>query len=96
MAYGCVADAVDEYIRLGESTALVCLKKFVDEIIYLFQDTYPRRPTPEDLQRLLNQGEACGFLGMIGSIDCMHWEWKNCPTTWKWQYSRGSGKLQSF
>ena len=22
----------------------------------------------------------------------MHWEWKNCPTAWKGQYSRGSGK----
>uniref|UniRef100_A0A0D3CA94 DDE Tnp4 domain-containing protein n=1 Tax=Brassica oleracea var. oleracea TaxID=109376 RepID=A0A0D3CA94_BRAOL len=30
--------------------------------------------------------------GMIGSIDCMHWEWKNCPTAWKGQYTRGSGK----
>src|SRR5690606_36184909 len=29
---------------------------------------------------------------MIGSIDCMHWEWKNCPTAWKGMYSRGTGK----
>uniref|UniRef100_A0A0D3A940 DDE Tnp4 domain-containing protein n=1 Tax=Brassica oleracea var. oleracea TaxID=109376 RepID=A0A0D3A940_BRAOL len=33
-----------------------------------------------------------GFPGMVGSIDCMHWEWKNCPTAWKGQYARGSGK----
>uniref|UniRef100_A0A0D3EE55 DDE Tnp4 domain-containing protein n=1 Tax=Brassica oleracea var. oleracea TaxID=109376 RepID=A0A0D3EE55_BRAOL len=83
MAYGCAADAVDEYFRLGESTALLCLEHFVQGIINLFGDEYLRRHTPEDLQRLLDIRELRGFPGMIGSIDCMHWEWKNCPTAWK-------------
>ena len=67
-------------------------KLMLERIIYLFGDEYLRRPTPTDLQRLLDVGEYRGFPGMIGSIDCMHWEWKNCPTAWKWQYSCGSGK----
>ncbi|XP_013632862.1 PREDICTED: uncharacterized protein LOC106338428 [Brassica oleracea var. oleracea] len=83
MAYGCAADAVDEYLRLGESTAISCLENFVEGIINLFGDEYLRKPTPQDLQRLLDIGEMRGFPGMIGSIDCMHWEWKNCPTAWK-------------
>ncbi|XP_033129888.1 putative nuclease HARBI1 [Brassica rapa] len=92
LAYGSAADAVDEYLRLGESTALSCLHNFTDGIIQLFGEEYLRRPTPEDLQRLLDIGEKRGFPGMVGSIDCMHWEWKNCPTAWKGQYTRGSGK----
>ena len=92
MAYGCLADVVDEYLRLGETTALLCLEHFVQRIINLFGDEYLRRPTPENLQRLLNIGEIRGFPRMIGNIDCMHWEWKNCPTAWKGQYTRGPGK----
>ncbi|XP_010436701.1 PREDICTED: uncharacterized protein LOC104720508 [Camelina sativa] len=92
MAYGCSAYAVDEYLRLAETIAHKFLEKFVEGIINLFGDEYLRRPTAEDLQRLLNIGEHRGFPRMVGNIDCMHWEWKNCPTAWKGQYSRGSGK----
>ena len=92
LAYGCAADATDEYLRLGESTALSCLTNFTESVIQLFGEEYLRRPTTEDLQRLLDIGEIRGFPEMVGSIDCMHWEWKNCPTAWKGQYTRGSGK----
>ncbi|CAL2233773.1 unnamed protein product [Prunus armeniaca] len=35
---------------------------------------------------------ARGFPGMIGSIDCMHWQWKNCPTVWQGEYENRKGK----
>ncbi|XP_010474227.1 PREDICTED: uncharacterized protein LOC104753713 [Camelina sativa] len=40
-----------------------------DLVVNLFGDEYFRRPTPTDLQRLLDEGELRGFPGMIGSID---------------------------
>ncbi|XP_022557390.1 glutathione S-transferase T3-like [Brassica napus] len=63
MAYGCPADAVDEYLRLGECTALLCLEHFVQGIMNLFGDEYLRRPTPEDFQRLLDMERYAGFSG---------------------------------
>uniref|UniRef100_A0A0D3DQ76 DDE Tnp4 domain-containing protein n=1 Tax=Brassica oleracea var. oleracea TaxID=109376 RepID=A0A0D3DQ76_BRAOL len=92
LAYGSALDAVDECLRLGATTARLCVENFVESIINVFGNEYLRRPTPYDLQRLLDDAENRGFPGMIGSIDCMHWEWKNCPTAWKGQFARGSGK----
>ncbi|KAL0689123.1 hypothetical protein Bca4012_088800 [Brassica carinata] len=92
LAYGGGADTVDEYVRLAETTDRKCLHEFSAGIILLFGDEYLRRPTPEDLARLLHIREQRGFPGMIGSIDCMHWEWKNCSTPWKGMYSRGTKK----
>ncbi|XP_020417951.1 uncharacterized protein LOC109948671 [Prunus persica] len=28
---------------------------------------------------------------MIGSIDCRHWQWKNCPTAWEGDYGNRKG-----
>jgi hypothetical protein len=42
-----------------------------------------RHPNVADMNRLLDEGVAAGFPGCIGSIDCMHGQWKNCPSAWK-------------
>ena len=57
LAYGTAADTVDAYLRLGETTTRLCVANFVEGIINLFGDVYLRRPTPTDLQRLLDIGE---------------------------------------
>lgn len=65
LAYGYALDAVGEYLRLGATTARLCVENFVEEIINLFGDEHLRRPTPADIQRLLHIGELRGFPGMI-------------------------------
>jgi hypothetical protein len=86
LAYGTSADMWDENFRIAETTTIECMKYFCKGVIENFGEKYLRRPTSEDIQRLLHIGEARGFPGMLGSLDCMHWQWKNCPVAWKGQY----------
>ncbi|CAM8989485.1 unnamed protein product [Rhodiola kirilowii] len=77
---------------MGESTTLKCLNKWCTQIVHHYKDRYLRSPNPADLSRLLARAEHRGFPGMIGSINCMHWEWKNCPTAWQGSYSGQKGR----
>ncbi|GKD55969.1 putative nuclease HARBI1, partial [Tanacetum coccineum] len=85
-------DATDEYLRMSGAVTRKSLMSFVQGVISCFGDEYIRRPNEDDLAILLNIGEQRGFPGMIGSIDCMHWQWKNYPTGWAGQYAGRSGK----
>ncbi|XP_057730651.1 uncharacterized protein LOC130945986 [Arachis stenosperma] len=74
LAYGIAADAFDDYVRIGESTAIECLEKFVECVISVLKDEYLRKPNSNDVRCLLQMAEGHGFLGVLGSIDCMHWQ----------------------
>ncbi|XP_042423324.1 uncharacterized protein LOC122010925 [Zingiber officinale] len=92
LAYGVPADHLDEYLRMSESTAIRCLFKFCEYVVEIFGDKYLRGPNADDVQRLLQMhDERHDFPGMLGSLDCMHWKWKNCPVAWKGQFTRGHG-----
>jgi hypothetical protein len=82
LAYGVAADACDEYCKLGESTAQMCMERFVVAIRGCFEATYLRQPTRDDIEKQMSINEKRGFPGMFGSLDCMHWTWKICPVAW--------------
>lgn len=82
LAYGLPADAVDEYVCIGDSTARQALNHFCQAVIEVFGEQYLRAPNEADVARLLQEGQNRGFPGMLGSIDCMHWEWRNFTTVW--------------
>ncbi|XP_039837514.1 uncharacterized protein LOC120698095 isoform X2 [Panicum virgatum] len=95
LAYGLPLDAVDEYVQIGTSTAREALNHFYSAVIVAFGEEYLHSLTPVDVARVLQEGERRGFPGMLGSIDCMHWEWRNCPTVWKGMFT-GRGKHPSM
>ena len=86
VAYGIPADLVDDHLAMGESQVIMCVKQFVVGIVQVFGKEYLRAPNAADTARLLEHNSARGFPGMLGSIDCMHWSWKNCPAAWHGQF----------
>ncbi|KAJ0830378.1 putative harbinger transposase-derived protein [Helianthus annuus] len=90
LAYGTVPDALDEYLQMSVRTTRECLYRFCHNVVKLYSKKYLRKPNAYDVQQLYQAHEARhGFPGMLGSIDCMHWAWHNCPTAWRGQSTRG-------
>ncbi|CAL8175183.1 unnamed protein product [Prunus armeniaca] len=84
LAYGASAEQLDEIARMRKSTILECLVRFYDAVKNLYTREYLRKPTPKDLQRLLQKGEARGKYGnqkghksiileAVASFDCWVW-----------------------
>ena len=65
------------------------MKNFTARVIQVFGEEYLRKPTQADVDHLLAVAETRDFPGMLGSIDCMRWEWKNYPTGWKDTFAKG-------
>ena len=69
---------------MGLSTGLESMKRFCNAVNEVFSGDALCHPT-------IDVRDA-GFPGCIGSIVCMHWEWKNCPSSWKGMFQGMSGR----
>jgi hypothetical protein len=67
------------------------MKRFCKSVIAIYSDDALRHSNTSDINRLLDKGDEAGFFGCIGSIDCMHWHWKNCPSSWRGMFHGRSG-----
>ncbi|GJX90742.1 ALP1-like protein [Tanacetum coccineum] len=89
LAYGTTPDAFDEYLQCAERCSRECLWNFTKCIYILYVEKYLRKPTLEDVQHVYDLHERKhGLPGMLGSIDCMHWEWVKCPKALHGQFKR--------
>lgn len=92
LAYGSSADALDENLEISASVVRESTERFTKAVIEIFGDHYLRAPTEDDIRNLLRENARRGFPGMVGSIDCMKWEWKNCPSGWRGAFQGKDGK----
>jgi hypothetical protein len=61
LAYGTPADALDEYLKIAESTSIKCLKLFVEGMIHIFGDEYCEDPTSMMFNAYLILERVVGF-----------------------------------
>ena len=95
VAYGCSPSAFLDYLQMGESTARACLKNFAKIVATdkVLQTIFARKMTRVDARRISAMHEAeHGVPGMIGSLDCTHVFWKNCPVAWQGSQTGKEGK----
>lgn len=95
LAYGSTADAQDKYLQILDDSVLLSMKAFCERVVDVFGAEYRREPTEDDLMRIMRINAARGFPGCVGSIDCQHYEWKNCPVAWDGQF-KGKEKKQNI
>nr|XP_043620056.1 uncharacterized protein LOC122591895 [Erigeron canadensis] len=74
---------------MAARTGRESLDHFCVAIIKLYGREYLRRPTQHDVARIFEAHEQHHYMpGMLGSIDCTHAEWLNCPRHLRGQYTR--------
>ena len=52
----------------------------------MYRSEYLRTPNVDDMRKILFENSNRGFPGCLGSLDCTHWTWKNCPVALAGQF----------
>jgi hypothetical protein len=70
-----------------------CCKEFDKAMRTIYMKEFLRLPTATDLKNIVKLHKAVHSLdGMIGSLDCTHTFWKNCPKAWQGLYKGKESK----
>ncbi|GJW83003.1 ALP1-like protein [Tanacetum coccineum] len=94
---GSVPDSLDEYLQMGATTARKSLRIFCKVIMNLYGEELLRKPTYTDMEKIYaRHDKKHGFPEMLGSIDCTHWPWANCPVAYRAQFSKGDHRPDPF
>jgi hypothetical protein len=67
ISQGVATNFVNHYIKIGESTVIESLRRFVRAVVEVFGGEYLRSPNNYDTARLLSINKRRGFSGMLGS-----------------------------
>jgi hypothetical protein len=86
-AYGVAPKCFCDYFQMSFPFAATVCKEFDEMMVSLYTKEYLRTPTPNDIKSIVTlHKHVHGVDGLLGSLDCTHTYWKNCPAAWKGQF----------
>jgi hypothetical protein len=93
LAYGVPPHTFIDYFQMSQQYARECCKEFDKAMRTIYMKEFLRLPTATDLKNIVKLHKAAhGVDGMIGSLDCTHTFWKNCPKAWQGLYKGKESK----
>lgn len=63
---------------------------FVKIVIQEFENEYLPPINNHMAKALCNMHEGIGWPGLLGSLDCSHWNWAKCPKSLQGEHKKGS------
>ena len=78
---------------MADTNARKSLHNFCKFGIRTYGPDYPMTWGKEELAKELEVNAARGFPCMMGSIDCVQWEWKNGPIAWHGMFKDRNRKI---
>jgi len=88
LAYGVPPHCFSDYFQMSSTMAKDCCVMFDKAVSKVYKKEYLRVPTAADIKNICRLHKAVHNVdGMIGSLDCSHTYWKNCPKAWQGSYS---------
>ena len=84
LAYGVPSHTFRDYFQMSRTLARTAYLNFNRIIISIYKAEYLRLPTSADVEAVFKlHKHKHNVKGMMGSLDCMHTWWKNCPVAWQ-------------
>ena len=87
LAYGVPPHTFMDYFHMSPTHCNDCCKQFDLAIQLVYTKEFLRVPTAADLKAITRLHSSIhGVDGLLGSLDCTHTYWKNCPKAWQGTY----------
>jgi len=92
LGYGVSPRAFCDYFQMSATLARACFLNFINDMTTLWCGEYLSMPSGYQIKQLTNLHEKVhGVPGLLGSLDCMHCRWHQCPKAYHGAFQGSKG-----